>query len=176
MTHFDYEEAICDNPRTSFFLTWTASDCGWISSIHLLDHLLALGADYVPVPGQFPPGNISHRSYFSPGMCIECMSGCTNQYPLHLLQRLGGVSVANTSPLGHRREGQLLVPVHLLQPGELEGSKGAFGNTSSPGSQSDTETGPCSFSRRDQLGPGCSLQIPIQVEPNYWDVSPAQRV
>lgn len=97
---------------------------------------------------------------------------CTNQYPLHVLQRLGGVSVTSTSPLGHRREGQLLAPVHLLQPRELEGSKGAFGNSSSPGSQSDTETGPCSFSRRDQLG--SRLQIPIQAEPNYWDVSPVQ--
>ena len=66
MTHTDYEEAIYDNPGT-FYFPQTASDCAWISPIHLLDCLFALRAAHVPATGQFPPGNISHMSILFPG-------------------------------------------------------------------------------------------------------------
>lgn len=37
--------------------------------------------------------------------------------PLHVLQRLGSVSMTNASTLGYRREGQLLAPASLAARG-----------------------------------------------------------
>lgn len=50
MIHFDYEEAICDNPVTSFFFPWTASGCGWISPIHFAWPLACSGSRLCPNP------------------------------------------------------------------------------------------------------------------------------
>lgn len=100
MTGFDYEKAMCDNPGTSYFLTRLLVT-GWMS----LTHLLALGADDAPVPDQFPPGNILHSSYFSPGMCTGCMSRCPNQYPPASAAEAGQCECGQHFSLGHRREG-----------------------------------------------------------------------
>lgn len=122
MTHTDYEEAICDNPGT-FYFPQTASDCGWILPIHLLDCLFALRAAHVPAAGQFPPRNVLHTSIlFSWDMHLfGARVDLQTNIHLHLLQRLGRAHVANPAHLGRRRDRAAPRPIHLLRLMELEG-------------------------------------------------------
>lgn len=56
------------------------------------------------------------------GCALRARVGVQINIHLHLLQRLGSVSVTNTSPLGHKRGAAPWSLVHLLYPGELEGN------------------------------------------------------
>lgn len=176
MIHFDYEEAICDNPVTSFFFPWTASGCGWISPIHFAWPLACCRSRLCPNP--WP---VSTWEYFAQIILLPWDVHWVYEWmykPINILCCRGWeVWVWLTLlPWGTEGRGSSLPLCISCTRGSWKGPKGWFGNTSSPESLSDTETGPCSSSRKDQLGLGCSLKIPVQAEPSYWDVSPALRV
>lgn len=121
MTQFDCEEAICDNPGTSFFfpgllVTVDGSHPSTCLTTYLLwEQILSksLASSHLGIFCTDYP--------FPLGCALGAWVDLQTNIHLHLLQRLGSVSVTNTSPLGHSRERQLLAPVHLVHPGELEG-------------------------------------------------------